>query len=227
MAKLLAEGGSGAQGHHHAARLGAGRDPGNCLSTTSTRSTRTTCSTRSPSCLAAARRQKVFPSAAMSTGASNDFERATKAARDMVTRFGMSDTLGTMVYVDTEQDGSVRQDVVQDGVGSHLSVKVDAEIRRIVDEQYGLAKRLLEENRDTGRGNDRGPDGVGNHRRGPGQRHHGRQAAAAAAWCLQPERWWHTPRRAVRRWPPPTHPPRPERHSRRGNDVGGPVALVP
>ena len=37
----------------------------------------------------------------MSTGASNDFERATKLARDMVTRFGMSDILGTMVYVDT------------------------------------------------------------------------------------------------------------------------------
>ncbi|MDS9025476.1 cell division protein FtsH, partial [Streptococcus pneumoniae] len=42
---------------------------------------------------------------AMSTGASIDFERATKMARDMVTRYGMSDTLGTMVYVDTEQDG--------------------------------------------------------------------------------------------------------------------------
>src|SRR5260364_153526 len=40
----------------------------------------------------------------MSTGASNDFERATKMARDMVTRYGMSDSLGTMVYVNTEQD---------------------------------------------------------------------------------------------------------------------------
>ena len=38
----------------------------------------------------------------MSTGASNDFERATKMARDMVTRYGMSESLGTMVYVDTE-----------------------------------------------------------------------------------------------------------------------------
>src|SRR6201991_2883178 len=41
----------------------------------------------------------------MSTGASNDFERATKMARDMVTRYGMSDVLGTMVYVDTEDNG--------------------------------------------------------------------------------------------------------------------------
>ena len=40
----------------------------------------------------------------MSTGASNDFERATKLARDMVTRYGMSDKLGTMVYVGQDQD---------------------------------------------------------------------------------------------------------------------------
>src|SRR3569623_1802223 len=40
----------------------------------------------------------------MSTGASNDFERATKLARAMVTRYGMSETLGTMVYEDSEQD---------------------------------------------------------------------------------------------------------------------------
>ena len=40
----------------------------------------------------------------MSTGAANDFERATKLARDMVTRYGMSDSLGTMVYVDNDQD---------------------------------------------------------------------------------------------------------------------------
>ncbi|MFX6803791.1 cell division protein FtsH, partial [Acinetobacter baumannii] len=40
----------------------------------------------------------------MSTGASNDFERATKLARAMVTRYGMSVTLGTMVYEDSEQD---------------------------------------------------------------------------------------------------------------------------
>ena len=40
----------------------------------------------------------------MSTGAANDFERATKIARDMVTRYGMSDKLGTMVYADDNQE---------------------------------------------------------------------------------------------------------------------------
>ena len=84
---------------------------------------------------------------AMSTGASNDFERATKMARDMVTRYGMSDTLGTMVYVDTEQDGFFGR-MASKTVSEATQQKVDAEIRRIVDEQYALAKGLLEANRD-------------------------------------------------------------------------------
>ena len=80
----------------------------------------------------------------MSTGASNDFERATKLARAMVTRFGMSETLGTMVYTD-EQDGfgmSMRT------VSEETQQKVDEEIRRILDRQYALARSLLEANKD-------------------------------------------------------------------------------
>jgi len=79
-----------------------------------------------------------------STGASNDFERATKLARAMVTRFGMSETLGTMVYTD-EQDGfgmSART------VSEETQQRVDDEIRRILDGQYALARGLLEANRD-------------------------------------------------------------------------------
>jgi cell division protease FtsH len=84
---------------------------------------------------------------AMSTGASNDFERATKMARDMVTRYGMSDALGTMVYVDTEQDGFFGR-MASKTVSEATQQKVDSEIRRIVDEQYALAKGLLEANRE-------------------------------------------------------------------------------
>ncbi|ABE49051.1 ATP-dependent zinc metalloprotease FtsH [Methylobacillus flagellatus] len=83
----------------------------------------------------------------MSTGASNDFERATKIARDMVTKYGMSDVLGTMVYVGNEQDsffGSMSAKTVSEATQQ----KVDAEIRRILDEQYAVARKLLEENRD-------------------------------------------------------------------------------
>lgn len=83
----------------------------------------------------------------MSTGASNDFERATKLARDMVTRFGMSDTLGTMVYVDNDQDSFFGR-MSSRTVSEATQQKVDAEVRRILDEQYAVARKLLEENRD-------------------------------------------------------------------------------
>ena len=83
----------------------------------------------------------------MSTGASNDFERATKLARAMVTKYGMSDALGTMVYAGDEQDsffGSMSSKTISEATQQ----KVDAEIRRILDEQYGIARKLLEDNRD-------------------------------------------------------------------------------
>ena len=82
----------------------------------------------------------------MSTGASNDFERATKLARDMVTRYGMSDKLGTMVYVGQDQDsffGAMSSKTISEATQQ----KVDAEIRRILDEQYSVARKLLEKNR--------------------------------------------------------------------------------
>ncbi|WP_050475688.1 ATP-dependent zinc metalloprotease FtsH [Herbaspirillum rhizosphaerae] len=83
----------------------------------------------------------------MSTGASNDFERATKLARAMVTRYGMSEALGTMVYEDTEQDAYFGR-MSSKTVSEATQQKVDAEIRSILDTQYALSRRLLEENRD-------------------------------------------------------------------------------
>ncbi|KAF1043321.1 MAG: ATP-dependent zinc metalloprotease FtsH [Herbaspirillum frisingense] len=83
----------------------------------------------------------------MSTGASNDFERATKLARAMVTRYGMSETLGTMVYEDSEQDAYFGR-MSAKTVSEATQQKVDAEIRSILDEQYALARKLLEEHRE-------------------------------------------------------------------------------
>ena len=83
----------------------------------------------------------------MSTGASNDFERATKMARDMVTRYGMSDSLGTMVYVDTESESIFGRNSTKT-VSELTQQKVDAEIRALVDSQYALARSILEQNRD-------------------------------------------------------------------------------
>jgi cell division protease FtsH len=85
----------------------------------------------------------------MTTGASNDFERATEIARRMVTQWGMSDTLGPMVY--GENEGEVflgRSITTHKNVSETTLQKVDAEIHRIIDEQYKLARRLLEGNRD-------------------------------------------------------------------------------
>jgi cell division protease FtsH len=82
----------------------------------------------------------------MSTGASNDFARATKMARAMVTRFGMSDGLGVMVYEDSQQEGYFGAS--SKTISEATQQKVDAEIRSILDRQYALARTLLEGNRD-------------------------------------------------------------------------------
>jgi len=85
----------------------------------------------------------------MTTGAANDFERATELARRMVTQWGMSDELGTMVY--GENEGEIflgRSITTHKNVSEATMQKVDAEIRRIIDTQYQLARKLLEENRD-------------------------------------------------------------------------------
>jgi cell division protease FtsH len=85
----------------------------------------------------------------MTTGASNDFQRATDLARRMVTEWGMSDSLGPMVY--GENEGEVflgRSITTHKNVSEATMQQVDAEIRRIIDTQYALARQLLEENRD-------------------------------------------------------------------------------
>ena len=85
----------------------------------------------------------------MTTGASNDFQRATDLARRMVTQWGMSDNLGPMVY--GEEEGEIflgRQVTTHRNVSEATMQKVDAEIRKIIDEQYSLARGLIEGNRD-------------------------------------------------------------------------------
>ncbi|HUF80114.1 MAG TPA: ATP-dependent zinc metalloprotease FtsH [Burkholderiales bacterium] len=85
----------------------------------------------------------------MTTGASNDFERATDLARSMVTRWGMSDELGPMVYGENEGEVFLGRSVtVHKNVSETTMQQVDKEIRRIVDQQYRLARKLIEDNRD-------------------------------------------------------------------------------
>jgi cell division protease FtsH len=85
----------------------------------------------------------------VSTGASNDFERATGIARDMVTRYGMSDKLGVMVYAENEGEVFLGRSVTNTkNISEDTQKQVDAEVRRILDEQYAMAYQLIDENRD-------------------------------------------------------------------------------
>ena len=85
----------------------------------------------------------------MTTGASNDFERATELARNMVTRYGMSDLLGPMVYAENEGEVFLGRSITtHKNVSEETMRKVDAEIRKIIDQQYAVARKLIEDNRD-------------------------------------------------------------------------------
>jgi cell division protease FtsH len=85
----------------------------------------------------------------MTTGASNDFERATGLARDMVTRYGMTDSLGPMVYAENEGEVFLGRSITKTtNISEATMQKVDSEIRKIIDEQYSVARKLIEDNKE-------------------------------------------------------------------------------
>jgi cell division protease FtsH len=91
----------------------------------------------------------IFGADAVTTGASNDIERATELARNMVTKWGLSDRLGPLTY--SEEDGEVflgRSVTQHKSVSDETAHVIDEEIRRIVDGNYDLAKKILTEKRD-------------------------------------------------------------------------------
>lgn len=85
----------------------------------------------------------------MTTGASSDFKQATDMARAMVTRYGMSDSLGTVIYGDNENEVFLGRSVTTHQNMSEATMReVDREIRRIIDEQYAVCRSIIESNRD-------------------------------------------------------------------------------
>ena len=85
----------------------------------------------------------------ISTGASNDIERATKIARDMVTKYGMSDTLGTITFGSGQEEVFLGRDWTQTrNFSEETAAKIDIEVKSIIDKAYAAAKEILSNNMD-------------------------------------------------------------------------------
>ena len=83
----------------------------------------------------------------ISTGASNDIQRATDAARQMVTKYGMSDTLGPVCYTNDHDEVFIGRDFVQSKtVSENVAAKIDGEVNKIITECYEKTENLLKEN---------------------------------------------------------------------------------
>jgi cell division protease FtsH len=85
----------------------------------------------------------------MTTGASNDFEVATDLAQKMVSKWGMSDKLGPRVYGDAENEIFLGRDMMSHkNLSPAVQESVDAEVTRIIDEEYARARKIIEDERD-------------------------------------------------------------------------------
>lgn len=85
----------------------------------------------------------------ISTGASNDIERATKIARSMVTHYGMSEKLGTINYDSSENEVFIGRDLGRSrDYSERTAAEIDDEVTRIINEAYAKCKELLSENLD-------------------------------------------------------------------------------
>jgi cell division protease FtsH len=85
----------------------------------------------------------------VSSGASSDIQYATQLARDMVTRWGMSDALGPLQYAEADEEVFLGYSVNrQRNMSNETAQLIDKEIRRVVEEGYERAKTVLDEHRD-------------------------------------------------------------------------------
>lgn len=93
--------------------------------------------------------EMIFGANAVTTGASNDIERATDIARKMVTKFGMSEKLGPLTYAEDDGEVFLGRSVQQTKhVSDGTANQIDTEIRRIIDESYERAESILKDNAD-------------------------------------------------------------------------------
>ena len=85
----------------------------------------------------------------ITTGASNDIERATKMAKSMVTKWGLSETLGPLMYADDDEEVflGMSAGTARPQVSNETAMKIDLEVRSIIDSCYATAEKILEENK--------------------------------------------------------------------------------
>jgi cell division protease FtsH len=86
----------------------------------------------------------------ITTGASNDIQRATEIARKMVTQWGLSEKMGPLMYDEGGEEVFLGRSAAQQhqGISDETATQIDKEVRRIIDECYSTSQRLLEENMD-------------------------------------------------------------------------------
>ena len=93
--------------------------------------------------------EMIFGHAKVTSGASSDIQMATKLAKDMVTKFGMSKDLGPLSYGANEDEVFLgRQITRQEHMSEETAKKVDLEVKKIVDAGYNRAKKILTEKLD-------------------------------------------------------------------------------
>jgi len=91
----------------------------------------------------------IFGKESVTTGASNDIERATKLARNMVTKWGLSEKLGPLAYSEDEGEVFLGHSVTQHkNISDETAHTIDSEIRSLIDRNYKRAEKLLKENLD-------------------------------------------------------------------------------
>jgi cell division protease FtsH len=91
----------------------------------------------------------IFGPESVTTGASNDIERATEIARNMVTKWGLSDRLGTLTYAEDDGEVFLGRSVTQHKqVGDKTRDAIDEEVRRVIDDNYRRARDILERDMD-------------------------------------------------------------------------------
>jgi len=93
--------------------------------------------------------EMIFGPEKITTGAGNDIERATAMARQMVTRFGMSEVIGLMAIGQADQEVFLGRELVQRReISEHTAQQVDQEIKRVLDEAEERARSIIAKHRD-------------------------------------------------------------------------------